>query len=70
MHRIYVQTASISTSTMPQLGERNHLILDIDMSDRQLYEAIYVLLGSMPQEKAADMIRSEFPELLATKEAA
>lgn len=70
MHRIYVQTASISTSTMPQLGERNHLILDITLSDRQLYEAICVLLGSMPEAKAADMIRSEFPELLATKEAA
>ena len=69
MHRIYVQTASISTSTMPQLGERNHLILDITLSDRQLYEAICVLLGSMPAEKASDMIRSEFPEL-ATKEAA
>lgn len=68
--RIYVQTANISTSTMPQLGERNHLILDITLSDRQLYEAICVLLGSMPAEKAADMIRSEFPELLATKEAA
>lgn len=69
MHRIYVKTASISTSTLPMLGERNHLILDIDMSDRQCYEAILTLLGSMPAEKAADMIRSEFPEL-ATKEAA
>lgn len=68
--RIYVKTASVSTSTLPQLGERNHLILDIDMSDRQLYEAICVLLGSMPEAKAADMIRSEFPELFATKEAA
>lgn len=68
--RIYVKTASISTSTLPMLGERNHLILDVTLSDRQLYEAICVLLGSMPEAKAADLIRSEFPELFDTKEEA
>lgn len=68
--RIYAKTANISTSTLSIFGERSSLILDIDMSDRQIYEAILTLLGSMPEEKAANMIRSEFPELFDTKEAA
>lgn len=67
--RIYVQTAQVSTCPIAHLGERAYLQLDLQLSDAQLYDAVYTLLGAMREPEAANLIRSEFPELLNAQEA-
>ena len=61
MTRIYTTTASVSTCTIPHLGQRCYLQLDVSMTDAQKREAICTLLGSMPEPEACGWLQSEFP---------
>lgn len=62
LHRLYALRANISQSPMPHLGARSYLQLDVDMTQEQAREAIYVLLGSMSEQDAYEWLKSEFPE--------
>jgi hypothetical protein len=55
MHRIYATTAIINTSP------RSHLQLDVNMTVTQKRDAIYTLLGTMPEPEACGWLQSEFP---------
>lgn len=62
MPRLYVKAATISSSPMPHLGERTYLQVDAALTESQAREAIISLLNTMPEERAFNWLRSEFPD--------
>lgn len=67
MTRLYVKTASISASPMPHLGQRSYLQLDAEFSESQAREAIVSLINTMPEQRAFEWMRSEFPDWFSTQ---
>jgi hypothetical protein len=62
---VYIQAQSIA-SAQPEGGTGNRSIgLELDMTDRQVREAVLDMLGSMPSTEAREWLRSELPEWFA-----
>lgn len=64
MFRLHAKTADVSTSPIPHLGERSYLQVELQMTASQQYDAICVLLGALPDQRARELLLSEFPQLL------
>jgi hypothetical protein len=44
------------------------VLLDLHMTDKQLYDAVYTLVGMMTAEKARHLLQTEFPELFTPED--
>jgi hypothetical protein len=62
MTRLFVKTANLAPGETPQCGQRHYLQLDAEFSESQARAAIISLLNTMPEQRAFDWLRSEFPE--------
>lgn len=62
MTRLFVKTASLTPGEIPQYGQRHYMQLDAEFSESQAREAIISLLNTMPEQRAFEWMRSEFPE--------
>lgn len=62
MPRLFVKTASLTPGSIPQYGQLHYMQLDAEFSESQAREAIISLLNTMPEQRAFEWMRSEFPE--------
>lgn len=44
------------------------VLLDLHMTDKQLYDAVYTLVGMMTAEQARHLLQTEFPELFTPED--
>lgn len=58
-----VRTFTCIPGTMPIDGDRHYVELNVSMSRAQMENAIVNMLGKLTHSEAAQLLRSEFPEL-------
>ena len=62
---VYIQAQNIA-SVQPEGGPGGRSIgVELEMTDRQMRDAVIDLLGGMPEQEASDWLRSEFPNWFA-----
>lgn len=60
---IYVRSFTAFPGTTPMEGDRHYVELNVSMSRAQMERAIVSMLGKLTHSEAAQLLRSEFPEL-------
>lgn len=60
---LQVNSMTVFSNTGAMEGDRHFLDLSVSMSRPQIERAIVTLLGSLPQEQAYHLLRTEFSEL-------
>lgn len=62
---VYIQAQSIANA-QPEGGPGGRSIgVELEMTDRQVREAVLSLLACMPEQEACEWLRSELPEWFA-----
>tara|TARA_R110000868_G_C10499560_1_gene731014 strand:- start:25 stop:237 length:213 start_codon:yes stop_codon:yes gene_type:complete len=62
--RLYADEAQIRPGTVPHLGSRHYVELELDLTAAQWREALGFLLSQMSENEGREFLRAEFPELL------
>lgn len=62
--RIYVEGFKVLPGTVPHLGSRHYVELELDMTSSQWREALAFLISQTDAQEMRDLLASEFPDLL------
>ena len=62
--RIYAANVRIEPGTVPHLGQRHYVELNLDLTSSQWHDALGFLLSQISEREARDFLRVQFPELL------
>lgn len=62
--RIYADGFKVSPGTVPHLGSRHYVELELDLTQSQWRDALGFLISQTSAQEMKDFLRSEFPDLL------
>jgi hypothetical protein len=62
--RIYADNVRIEPGTVPHLGSRHYVELNLDLTTNQWREALAFLISQTPPQEMRELLQSEFPDLL------
>lgn len=62
--RIYVEGFKVLPGTVPHLGSRHYIELELDMTTSQWREALAFLISQTDAQEMRNLLASEFPDLL------
>jgi hypothetical protein len=62
--RIYADGFKVRPGTVPHLGSRHYVELELDLTPSQWREALAFLLSQTPAEEARRLLQADFPDLL------
>ena len=67
--RIYATDVRIEPGTVPHLGCRHYVELNLDLNANQWREALAFLISQTSAQDMRELLQSEFPDLLTTEAA-
>lgn len=67
--RIYAADVTIQPGTVPHLGSRHYVELNLDLTTAQWHDALGFLLSQTPTDELRRLLQADFPELLTTEAA-
>lgn len=62
--RLYADGFKVLPGTVPHLGSRHYVELELDLTTAQWRDALGFLLSQMSDSEGREFLRAEFPELL------
>lgn len=62
--RLYAEGVKVLPGTVPHLGSRHYVELELDMTTSQWREALAFLISQTPAQEMRELLQSEFPDLL------
>jgi len=62
--RIYADGLEVLPGTVPHLGSRHYVELELDMTTAQWREALAFLISQTSAQEMRELLQSDFPDLL------